>query len=179
MEFTKVFHIGKKDNFRFNLHLVLRKHIITSAVLFAAMFLIVALFSYFSPATHGDLGGALLKGLLFALVGLLLWNIYILVVKIYLRLNSMYKKGVLHDFKQEIRLDSKGITATTQAGTNTSPYKLVLHSDETKSAFYIFMNQTFAYTLPKSQMTPEDIETVRSILQKYLPKSKKHTMSKA
>ncbi|MDO4565154.1 MAG: YcxB family protein [Clostridia bacterium] len=172
MEFKKVFHIGKKDNFWYNLHVVMRRHIYTCIVVFLALLMIVSLFSLFTT-DRGNLGGAVLKGLLMGLVGVLLWNVYIIGCKIYLRLNNMYKKGKLTDFKQEILLDKNGITATTASGSNQTAYKYVVRNEETRHAFYLVMNETFAYTLPKDQMTAGEITQVQSILNKNLPNSKK------
>ncbi|MDO4544435.1 MAG: YcxB family protein [Clostridia bacterium] len=172
MEFQKVFHIGKKDNFWYNLHIIMRRHVYTCIVVFLALLMIVTLFSLFTYYRR-NFGGALLNGLLMGVLGVVLWNVYIIVCKIYLRLNSMYKKGKLTDFKQDIRLDKNGITATTASGTNETAYKYVLRAEETRHAFYLVMNEQFAYTLPKGQMAEHEITQVQNILNKYLPSSKK------
>lgn len=172
MEFKKTFHIGKKDNIWYNIHLVMRKHIYTCLIVFMALVMVIGLFSLFTTE-RGNFGNALVKGLLFGVVGVVLWNIYIIVCKIYLRINTMYKKGKLKDFKQEITLDASGITAETASGTSKTAYKYVVRAEETGHAFYLVMNESFAYTLPKTQMTAEEIDTVHHILNKFLPNSKK------
>ncbi len=172
MEFKKTFRIGKKDNVHFNLYLVKKRHIYTCIGVFLFLVLLVGLFSFFRSEPR-SVWLALGRGALFGIIGVILWNIYIIVCKIYLRINSMYKKGKLTDFKQEITLNSEGITATTAQGISQSAYKYVVRAEQSRHAFYIVMNESFAYTLPKSQMTSDEIDKVQHILNKYLPDSKK------
>ena len=177
MEFQKTVEIGKKDNFWFNLHQIRKQHILTCIFIFLAVSALVFLLFFFvmqRGAVH-----ALLGALLTAVIGVALWNLYILYVKIWLRLSKMYKTKQLYAFRQELTFNKEGIRAVTQSGTGESRYKYVLRAEETPIAFYIYMRDDFAYTIPKKQMTERDMRDLRKVLFARLNKEQAKGLKRA
>lgn len=162
MEFQKTVEITKKDNFWFNLHQIKKQHILTCVFIFIAVLVLVFLLFFF--LMHRTPVQAILGALLTAVIGVVLWNLYILYVKIWSRLGKMYKSKQLYAFRQELTFNKEGIRAVTDTGTNESRYKYVLRAEETPMAFYIYMRDDFAYTVPKKQITERDMRDLRKVL---------------
>ncbi len=177
MEFRKSVQVTKKDNFLFNLHVIKKQHILTCIFVFAVVFALVTLLLRF--LMQHPIGYALLYGALTGLLGLILWNVYILLFKVTFRLNKLYKKGTLYTFRQDLVFDKDSITATTQTGTNVSKYKYILRAEETPFAFYLFMKDDFAYTIPKKQLTQADDAQLRKVLRAYLNADQVKKLKKA
>lgn len=168
MEFQKTVEVGKKDNFWFNLHQIRKQHILTCVFIFLAILALVFVLFFFMM--QRDAAQSILGALLTAVIGVVLWNLYILYVKIWSRLNKMYKTKQLYAFRQELTFHKDGIRAVTETGTSESRYKYVLRAEETPMAFYIYMRDDFAYTVPKKQLTERDMNDLRKVLLRHLNK---------
>lgn len=168
MEFQKMLNIGKKDNLWYNIHLIWKRHLITTCVLTAFIFGLAFFLCYFLK--YADTGICLLAAALTALLGFVLWNVYILWFRLSRRINKMYKKKELYAFRQELILNKEGITASTEQGTRQSKWKYVVLASESMHGFYLKMSDSFAYTIPKKQLSAAEQDTVRAILKKYLSK---------
>lgn len=168
MEFRKMLNIGKKDNLWYNVHLIRKRHILTTCILTAIVFVLAFLLSYFMK--YGEIGTCLVVATLTAILAFVLWNVYILWFRLARRINKMYKKKELYAFRQELLLNKEGITASTEQGTRESKWKYVVNASESRHGFYLKMSDAFAYTIPKKQLTAAEQNTVRAILKKYLSK---------
>ena len=176
MEYHGTFTISKKENIRYNLHMMLKKLLITCALVFVIIALLIGLTRYASAVNAGmdaPLGYAAANALPYAACGaLLLFAVNLLML--YVRVNTLYKKKQLRDFTQEITLTDQGLHAETESGTLDLSYDKLIRVTETNRDFYLFFSANSAYVLPKDQMKQPDTEcaAVRALFRAHMPGAK-------
>lgn len=161
MNYTKTFEVGKKDNERFNFYSMRRKTIMMSSMVFVVIAFMVTL----TQLTKGDLLiNALLIAIGYGLAGILFF-IAVNYILVKLRLSLVYRRGKVKPFKQDIILNESGIHAKTDHGSVHVTFDKILGVNETKHAFYIYINTEQVYVLSKDQMFGEkEFNEVRDIL---------------
>lgn len=160
MEFHGSFHIGRKENLRYN-YFTARGKIWLGVVL--VFLVILVLTGSVRLGESGDVRSALLATLPYALGGAALLLLVNLAV-IYLRVRAQYKGGRAA-FEQELTLDEAGVHAVTKTGRSDIGWKDLCGVTESPKDFYLFITPASAYVLPKDQLErPEDAATVRAML---------------
>lgn len=168
MEYKGSFRVGQQDNFRYN-YFITKKKLWTGSIIVFAVILILTGLTRFGQS--GNILQALLNTLPYALGGAVLLYVVNLLV-MYMRLRTMYQKRQIIPFTQEIRFDREGTHASSENGHIDLPWKRLMGVTETRKDFYLMLDASVTYVIPKSQLEkPEDAETLREIFKAYAGKS--------
>ncbi len=168
MSFHGIFHIGKKENFRYNYHSAQKKLWIGSVVVCVIILVLTGILRY---AQTTDLALTLMKTLPYAVGGaVLLFGVNLLAM--YLNIRRVYSKRTVSEFTQELTLDSEGVHAASQTGRTDLPWKQLHGITESKKDFYLYLNPATAFVIPKDQLADtNDAETIRRICKTFAGKS--------
>ena len=165
---TYHFTITKKDNLRYNFLLSQKRLVGASLMTLAIIGGIIALIRYAQGSTPVD---ALLQGVLLGVAAAALFfssN----VLSTYMRISKLYKNKTLTDFSVDFTVDKTGIHSVSDLGDATLLWKNVKFIRETKTAIYVFYDKTRANVMPKGQLPPADVKTLRSTLALYYKKTR-------
>lgn len=169
MQFKGNFTITKRDNIDFNLLLMQRKLIGTSALVFVVITAMISLLKYMQGI---PLATAIPNALLMGALGVVLLTV-INIGLMLLRVNGMYRSNKISDFSFEALLDKNGFHAKSDRGNSDVPWERILSVVESRKAFYVFITESNANVLPKSQITAASgVDTLRKLFFKYLPAQK-------
>ena len=168
MEYQGSFRVGQSDNLRYNYHIAKKKLWTGAVIVVAAILVLTGLFRY---GQSGDIVQALINTLPFALGGgalLLLVNLLVM----FLRLRTLYQKRRIVPFTQQIRFDREGIHASSERGSVDLPWKRLQGVTETRRDFYLFLDASTTYLVPKGQLeNAADADTLRQIFHAYADKA--------
>jgi hypothetical protein len=168
MQKTYHFTITKKDNLRYNFLLSQKRLFSASLMTLAIIGGIIALIRYAQGSAPMD---ALLQGVLLGVAASALFFTSN-VLSTYLRINKLYKNKTLTDFSVDFTVDKNGIHSVSDLGETTLLWQNVKFIRETKTAFYVFYEKTRANVMPKGQLSPEAVKTLRSTLALYYKKTR-------
>jgi len=168
MQKTYHFTITKKDNLRYNFLLSQKRLFSASLMTLAIIGGIIALIRYAQGSAPMD---ALLQGVLLGVAASALFFTSN-VLSTYLRINKLYKNKTLTDFSVDFTVDKAGIHSVSDLGETTLLWQNVKFIRETKTAFYVFYEKTRANVMPKGQLAPEAVKTLRSTLALYYKKTR-------
>ncbi len=169
MQFKGHFTITKRDNIDFNLLLMKRKLVSASATVFVVIALLVGFLKYMQGI---PLSSAALQALLLAALGVLLLAV-INIASMLLRINGMYKSSKIAEFSFDALVDKDGFHAMSDRGNSDVPWERILSVVETRVAFYVFITDSNANVLPKTQIAgASGVETLRKLFARYMPAQK-------
>ena len=168
-QFSGQFTITKKDNLRYNFYSMRKKLLSTSLLVFV---IIGAMIGFLRYGQGYGVTSSLVNALITAVVGTALL-LAINIVATVLRMNSFYKQKKLSDFSVTFTADDTGIHAVSDRGNADLEWNRIVAVRETRSAFYIFITDSYANVMPKDQSTGEqEFDKLRKLLYKHVPNNR-------
>lgn len=172
MQYKKTFTIGKDENKRLN-NFVMRKSRVKNSFAIAVLVIFAEIMINFFILRSTSIPLGIAFAVLFAAIAVgLFWLICFVTLNI--KVKVLYERELLKPFLQKIRINSEGIHTTTDEGAALRPFDDVVKVCESSKDIYIFVSETQAFVIPKSQMkNPEtDRDELCNVLRNYLPPEK-------
>lgn len=172
MKFSGSFVIGKDENLRLNQFVAFNKVMKNTLVIG----LIVLLPQLALPFLfEGEL--TVFRAFMALLISAAAAGLFFLIMRlsVVFRVRTFYKTETLTPFKQDLHIDSKGITATTEdEGAKFTSFDQIVKVTETSKDIYVFISATQAFVIPKNQLENEkaDIASLKTIFSAAIPSDK-------
>lgn len=70
--------------------------------------------------------------------------------------------------RRDMELDDEEVTVVTEKGTETCLWSAFIKSSEAEDYFFLFQTPRQALVIPKSKITPAEVEELRSLFEKHI-----------